>query len=141
MRIDGHDVFDLERFKLEPGSHAWFRDEPRSRKARRRIDGFFIKGPIPWRWISAAARLPGKALHVGIFLWFQHGMKKGGEVKVGMSGFSDMGFVRSTASRALASLENAGLISVRRAPGRKALVKIRDVQAQPRCVGSAEDAN
>jgi hypothetical protein len=28
----------------------------------------FLKGPIPLTWLSAAARLPGKALHVGLWV-------------------------------------------------------------------------
>ncbi len=36
----------------------------------------YLKGPIPLDWLSGAARLPGKSLHVGIALWFMGGMQK-----------------------------------------------------------------
>jgi hypothetical protein len=29
----------------------------------------FLKGPVPMPWLATAARLPGKALAVGIALW------------------------------------------------------------------------
>jgi hypothetical protein len=31
--------------------------------------GRFLKGPVPWPWIVAAAALPGSALIVGLSLW------------------------------------------------------------------------
>lgn len=34
----------------------------------------FLKGPIPLPWLQGAARLPGKALHVGVVLWFLSGL-------------------------------------------------------------------
>ena len=35
----------------------------------------YLKGPIPLDWLSTAARLPGKSLHVGIALWFMGGFR------------------------------------------------------------------
>ena len=34
-----------------------------------------MRGPIPWNWLAAAARLPGRALAVAIVLWFEAGVK------------------------------------------------------------------
>jgi len=36
----------------------------------------FLKGPIPWNWIVAIAKLGGKTLHVGIAIWHLVGMTK-----------------------------------------------------------------
>ena len=34
---------------------------------------FFLRGPIPLDWLSAAAQLPGKTLNVGVALWWLKG--------------------------------------------------------------------
>ena len=36
----------------------------------------FLKGPIPLPWLAVAATLPGKALAVGIIIWFLQGIQK-----------------------------------------------------------------
>src|SRR6266850_7089226 len=45
--------------------------------------GRFLKGPVPWSWIVAAAALPGKALIVGLSLWRLAGALKSRTVTVG----------------------------------------------------------
>jgi hypothetical protein len=35
----------------------------------------FLRGPIPWDWLSGASRLPGKALQVGLVIWHLGGLK------------------------------------------------------------------
>jgi hypothetical protein len=34
----------------------------------------FLKGPVPLAWLQAAARLPGRSLHVGMVLWYVAGL-------------------------------------------------------------------
>jgi hypothetical protein len=68
--------------------------------------------------------LPGKALHVGVQVWFQVGLTKSSEVSISMSTMDRMGVSRFAASRGLAALEKAGLVSVVRHPGRKPVVTI-----------------
>lgn len=84
----------------------------------------FLKGPIPMTWLQRAMGLPGRALHVGLAIWFQAGMKRRPDVKLSLSGLQAVGVQRSTASRALKSLEGAGLVSVVRAPGKKPVVTL-----------------
>ena len=36
----------------------------------------FLKGPIPLYWLIAASKLPGKALAVGVVIWFRAGLEK-----------------------------------------------------------------
>ena len=81
----------------------------------------FLRGPIPWVWLERAMRLPGRALHVALFLWLKAGIIKSALVTVNLSRLS---VDRSAASRGLAALEAAGLIRVERKPGRKPLVTI-----------------
>jgi len=48
------------------------KDAPGSTAAR----PAFIKGPLPMHWVRAAAQLPGKTLHVGLYLWYLAGLTK-----------------------------------------------------------------
>lgn len=96
---------------------------------RRRYEKF-LRGPVPWGWLQRASGLGGKALNVGIALWRQRGISNRSTVKLSMSSL-DMGFDRSTASRALRALERAGLVTVERASGCSPLVTIIDDEAFP----------
>jgi hypothetical protein len=68
--------------------------------------------------------LPGKALHVGIQVWHQVGLTRSSKVSISMSGMAKVGVSRFAASRGIAALEKAGLVSVVRHSGRKAIVTI-----------------
>jgi hypothetical protein len=81
-------------------------------------DGRFLKGPIPWAWIIAAAELPGHALLVGLCIWRLAGATKSYNVSFGNSDLKPLGIDRAAKSRALQALETAGLISVARRRGR-----------------------
>jgi hypothetical protein len=78
----------------------------------------FLKGPIPWSWIAAAAALPCRALLVGLCLWRLAGAMKTDTVSFGNSDLRQLGVDRATKSRALRALERAGLIKVTHQPGR-----------------------
>jgi len=86
----------------------------------------FLKGPIPWNWLCRAAELCGKAFQVAIAIWFLAGVHKRREVKLSGQAVEDLGVNRYACYRGLKLLEKAGLISVHRAPGRKAIVTILD---------------
>jgi hypothetical protein len=78
----------------------------------------FLKGPIPWPWISAAAALPGQALMVGLCLWRLAGATKTKTVFLGNADLAPLGIGRAAKSRALRALEARGLISVDHKQGR-----------------------
>jgi hypothetical protein len=80
--------------------------------------GLFLKGPVPWAWIVAAAALPGKALIVGLCLWRLSGALKSRTVKLGNADLKPFGVDRAAKSRALIALEGAGLVQVARKPSR-----------------------
>lgn len=84
----------------------------------------FIKGPIPLEWISRANALPGKAGAVGLALWFLVGVK--GSRTVGLTGEVEhiAACGRQALYSSLAVLEGAGLITVERKPGARAVVTI-----------------
>lgn len=68
--------------------------------------------------------LPGKALHVAIRIWHEAGLTKSSKISISMSGMAKVGVSRFAASRGMAALEKAGLISVVRHSGRKAVVML-----------------
>ena len=85
-----------------------------------------VKGPIPGEWVSRAAKLPGRVLHVGLALWFLAGMEKCRTVKPTWRIWRRFSVSPDTGRRGLAELERAGLVSVDRHPGRCPLVTIRE---------------
>ena len=57
---------------------------PKKRAPRHKTGEKFLKGPIPMSWLVRAGKLPGKAIHVGLSLWFYAGMRKSGQVNLPM---------------------------------------------------------
>jgi hypothetical protein len=97
------------------------------RPPRHRPGGQFLKGPIPLAWLAAAGRLPHRALHVGILLWFEAGCRKARTVTFCLARGETMGLGMDTARRALRELERAGLVTIQRRPGRGLGVTLNDV--------------
>ena len=89
----------------------------------------FLKGPIPWTWVVRAAHQPGKALHVAIVLWFLVGVKKTRTVALSGSVLRGLGVNRYSGYRGLVALEQAGLVSAERHPGRNPVVTLLDAEA------------
>ena len=75
-------------------------------------------GPIPWWWITAAARLPGRALHVGLYLWFIAEHRGTPRLALESKHLTQLGLDRFAVARAINSLEGAGLIEAKRHRGR-----------------------
>ncbi|MEO1610584.1 MAG: hypothetical protein AAFR90_14910 [Pseudomonadota bacterium] len=90
----------------------------------------FLKGPIPLNWLSAAAQLPGKSLHLGIAIWFNASLAKSATVPLSNLAGLPFGLDRNAKYRALGWLENAGLIAVERQVGRSPIVTLLDVDAK-----------
>ena len=114
------DGFELDNFRGD-GSLAL---PPVKRKPRQRRAGWFVKGPLPGEWIGLAARLPGKALHVGLALWFLSGRSKQTTVRLTGESLRRFGVHRHSGKRGLSALESAGLVRVRRHRGRCPVVDI-----------------
>lgn len=89
-------------------------------------EGLFVKGPIPMSWLSSAARLPGKSVHVALALFWLAGMKPQGKVKMTRQAQNLFNVSDDAYRDALPRLEEAGLIKVWRAPGQRAQVEIVD---------------
>lgn len=112
MSTEEHLVWDQE-------SNSYI--QPKQRKPKRR----FVKGPIPLAWISKAAQLPGKALHVGMAIWYVRGLKKCDTFPITRETTEQFGLTRQALYRGLDNLELAGLISQQSQSGRSKIVTIK----------------
>jgi hypothetical protein len=114
---------DVDRLRLRSSLNR-----VRSARPPRPVKGErFLKGPVPLPWLEAAAKLPGKSFHAAIALWYAAGLTGSATVSLSNLGGHRFGFDRSSKYRALAWLEEAGLIKVERKLGRSPLVTIQDV--------------
>ena len=84
----------------------------------------FLKGPIPMPWLVVAANLPGKALHVGIALWFWSGIKKSEKFILPGNVITDLGVSRQTCNTQLKAMEKAGLLSIKARIGKKSQITL-----------------
>jgi hypothetical protein len=106
--------------------HGEVLSEPSERRRlakQGRIAGEFVRGPIPVAWIARAAKLPGRALAVGLALWFIVGVGRRSNA-VCPTLLQKFGVSRKAGYRALQSLEAAGLVMVERRRGRCSHVTI-----------------
>ena len=99
---------------------------PPTRPPRHRRGAWFLKGPVPLSWLIAAARLRGKALHLGVRIWFQAGLTNRREVELSAAGLRSMGVGEKAARNGLRALESAELVTVERHPGRAPRVTLLD---------------
>ena len=112
--------FDPSRFRLQSklGTQSSKRI-PRPKAGER-----FLKGPIPMDWLSAAARLPGKSLHVAIAIWFTASLNKSATVPLSNLAGLPFGLDRNAKYRALKWLEDESLVSIERKLGRSPVVTL-----------------
>lgn len=107
-------TLELDSFRAKPSGTR----RPKIPPPRRKKGEWFLKGPIPGTWLHRAAKLPGRALHVGLALWFLAGLKKCNYVTLTWATFNRFGVSPDSGRRGLAALERVGLVSVERHPGR-----------------------
>ena len=122
---------DTDRLQL-PEESRWSGEVLPSKLPPRHKPGErFLKGPIPWGWLTRAARLPGRALHIALALWFKAGAAKTRMVPLSYEELAELGCKRETARRGLGKLEGEGLVSVDRHPGRCPRVTILEARETP----------
>ena len=96
-----------------------------SRKlTRRATKGRFLRGPIPRDWLCGVARLPGKALHVGLVLWHVAGLKKSREVKLERRHLNSFGLGRKAVYAGLKAMEEQGLVGLSKKTGGRPTITI-----------------
>jgi hypothetical protein len=91
----------------------------------------YLGGPIPAGWLERAGRLQGKALHLGIALWFAAVRSRGKNPAVVLTDALAGRFglkSRTTRSRSVEALEGAGLVRVERRSGRAPVLTILPVE-------------
>ena len=135
MNKSAHDVFDnldflkINNLAASPKVAAKSVDQ----KEKKKILGEFLKGPIPLPWLTVAAQLSGKApVAVGLAIWFESGRRKSNEVKLTTAILQRFAVKRKSKYSALKSLEDAGLIRVRREPRKNPVVTILEVVSLPK---------
>jgi hypothetical protein len=85
---------------------------------------YFLRGPIPLPWLKRAALLPGKAYTLGTILWWFKGMNPTKPIKVTTKSLKDFSLSEDAYRDGLKRLEGAGLVSVTRKKGQRALIEI-----------------
>ncbi len=92
----------------------------------KRLDDYFLRGPIMLSWLSKAAALPGKAFQVAILVRLQEGINRGRDkwFKVDMKFREAMRVSRFAWSRGLKSLRAAGLIDYTGHRGKCARIRV-----------------
>lgn len=95
------------------------------RAAKARQAGRFLRGPIRMRDIAAASKLPGRALAVFLAVHHRTALTRSSAVKLPGALLRELGVNKDAKARALHQLEAAGLLSVRRNPGRSPTIELK----------------
>jgi hypothetical protein len=87
----------------------------------------FVRGPIPMAWLEMAADLPGKALAVGVLLWFRRGFNPSSTepLTVTPTLLARFGVSRKAGAAAVRRLDEAGLVTAEFSRGRCPRVMLR----------------
>lgn len=85
----------------------------------------FLKGPIYMDWLSAAARLQGKAINLALAVRWLVDMNGGKPAKLTAKALDLLNVSEDACGDGLKRLESAGLITVTRLPGQRPIVGIR----------------
>jgi hypothetical protein len=121
-------AIDPQRLRLGRQSASRLSSPPRSKPPRPKKGNRFLRGPIPLDWLSSAAALPGRSLHIAVAIWFLAGLKKTHIVPISNITSLQFGLDRNAKYRALDWLESANLIAVERRVGRAPIVTILEVE-------------
>jgi DNA-binding MarR family transcriptional regulator len=100
----------------------------RQSKTRRRER--FLKGPIPFKDIAAAALLPGRCLALFIAVHHQIALTGRPIVTLPATLLRELGISRSAKARCLNALEQAGLVGVTRSKGRAARIELKNTKVE-----------
>jgi hypothetical protein len=121
-------MIDPNHLRLARQSASRLSSSPRSKPPRPKKGNRFLRGPIPFDWLSRAAALPGRSLQVAIAVWFLAGLKKTNVVPISNITSLQFGLDRNAKYRALEWLEDANLIAVERRAGQAPIVTILEVE-------------
>ena len=89
------------------------------------VDGqHLLESSTSTAWLEAAAKLPGKSMHVAVVLLRLAALKRADRVVLSNRACEHFGLDRNAKYRALLSLEASGLIRVERKLGQSPIVDI-----------------
>ena len=117
---------DLERLRLSSITPELKIGKRHTTKTR--LPGKFLKGPVSLAWLAAAAKLPGKTLHLAVVLRFLEGLNSSRTIRLAGSTLRMFGVERQAAYSAVKRLEKIGLVTVERAVGRNPIVTIVEIE-------------
>jgi hypothetical protein len=100
-----------------------------SRGKKARVQGRFLKGPIPFAHLTVAAKLPGHALNVLLATYHQTALTGKEWVTLPKGLLSDLGVSRDAKSRALGHLQTAGIVEVKNDRGKPARVRLLELHS------------
>lgn len=89
----------------------------------RKGEKFFI-GPIPWKWLCQASRLPGRGFNVAVGVWHLARLNKGRTFTLSQKIMRELGLNRNAVYHGLDELEGEGLIKANRHRGRNSIITI-----------------
>ena len=95
-----------------------------SRRIEQQRSGLYLRGPVPVRLIGAVLDLPGRPLPVFLAIWHRVELTGKSWVSLPAAVMAAFRISQPIKSRAMTELERAGLIRVKRAPGRPTLVSL-----------------
>jgi hypothetical protein len=95
----------------------------------RKVDGLFLKGPVPMWWLELARKQGGPALWLGTCLWLLRGLRKSDTFVLSNVFLDEHGMQPDAKWRALRKLERVGLVRVERRGRKNPTVTIIDGKA------------
>lgn len=114
-------IFSLESLRVKEQPSTTIPPSPIKPKSKHQL---FIKGPIPYIWLSKANALGGSTGVIANGLWFYVGLKKSRRFKIDHQLDKLSGVSRQTRQSALIKLERAGLIRLTNKAGNYPTVEI-----------------
>ncbi len=103
---------------------------PTASRRATRIDGEFLRGPIPLPWLTKACLIGDiAALQVAMAIWFARGRTKSEVINLStalLDRFMDTRDRRKK-TRGIKALEGAGLVSVERQPRKNPIITILEI--------------
>lgn len=110
---------DIVAFPVDtPAMARLRRNKTRVRRQR------FVKGPISWQEVCVAANAHPRGLELFLALRMQADTARTSTVRPSPGLLEEIGIGRETRRRALAALEQAGLLSIEQTIGRAPMVRL-----------------
>ena len=126
MNTNADHQLDVSQLRLLPTQVSPAKS---SKPPRHRLKERFLRGPIPFDWLTTAANLSERSavLRTSLLLWFQAGLKKARSVTLSKELLDGWGLSRFAYYRAIEKLEAASLVTVnrQRGPGKKLEVTLQ----------------